>query len=180
MSWRRCSCRAWSPGQFLAPDSHFLPFISHAKHLSGGNFPAFLSAQRQLKGINSKWGLGQGFVDRSPFRLFCQLEKLKCLKYHLQFDISVRVSSGHVTLDRFCSGPSDQALWQRRGRALLLLLLHLKNHCQEITTLGSNLKIAQWVCSLHLFSVLSRALAERSTPDRCLRPPRQARPRLLR
>lgn len=47
---------------------------------------------------------------------------------------------------------------------LLPLLLGLKNHCGEITPLGSNLKIAQWVCSLHLFCAGSRGSAGRLMP----------------
>lgn len=53
-SWHQCSCQGWLPWQFLAPNSSFLPFISHAKHPLDENFPAFHLAQRQLKRTTSK------------------------------------------------------------------------------------------------------------------------------
>lgn len=117
-------------------------------------FPSLPLGTKAVKRNKFKMRAGAGICWPVSLQAFLWVRGAEKLKYHLQFEISVYVSSSRITLDRFCSGPSDQALWWMPGRSLLL---HLKNHCQEITTPGrSNFEIAQWVCSLHLFRALRR------------------------
>lgn len=96
---------------------------------------------------------------------FCELEKLR---YGATGCSLKRVSVFPVVTQYQSILSSSQSFWRRTVQALLLL--RLQNCCWEITLLGSNLIIAQGVCSLRLFSIVSQASAESSELGRCLRP----------